>query len=127
VNLDRYKDDLDKLIQQGEKLYLALLVEAAPAAAKRSNLTEDTRATLPNVRIEYQAWYSEALTTIRQLLPDRVDDFVGYYKLPKPLQRKDQLNPSTYRISDYLQGISVSLGDKQIVWPAPGLVDTRLS
>jgi hypothetical protein len=115
VNLDRYKDDLDKLIRQGDRLYLALLMDAAPAAAKKAGWTEDKRATLPNVRTEYQAWYSEALTTIRQLLPDRVEDFVGYYKLAKPPQRKEQLNASTYRISDYLQGISVTQGDKQIV------------
>lgn len=114
ANLDRYKDDLDKLILQGEKLYLSLLIDVAPDAATRLKITDEKRKALPNVRQEYQAWYSEALAAIRQLMPDRVDDFISYYK-PLSLLRKEQLNASTYRIANYLQGISVSLGDKKIV------------
>jgi hypothetical protein len=114
MNLDRYKADLDKLILQGERLYLALLIQTTPSATKTLHITEETRKALPNVRQNYQAWYSEALAVIRQLMPDRVDDFIGYYKLSKPPQRKELLTPSTYRISDYLQGITVTQGDKTI-------------
>jgi len=64
------------------------------------------------VRKEYQAWYSESLAAIRQLMPDRAEDFVGYYKSSKSPK---ELNASTYRISDYLQGINVTHGDREIV------------
>ena len=110
MNLDRYKNDLDKLISNGEKLHLALLIEAVPTLSKQ--VTEERRKSLPDVRREYQAWYSEALTVIRQLLPDRVEDFIDYYKSLKP---RKELNSSTYRITDYLQRITATQGTRQIV------------
>lgn len=112
MNLDRYKNDLDRLITQGTKLYYALLLEAVPETAKRLKITDEDRKSLPNVTKEYQAWYSESLAVIRQLLPERVDDFVDYYKSSKAPK---ELNASTYRISDYLQGINVSRGGTQAV------------
>lgn len=61
---------------------------------------------------EYQAWYSEALAAVRQLMPDRVSDFIDYYKLAKSPK---ELDGSTYRIADYLQGISASRAGREIV------------
>jgi hypothetical protein len=49
---------------------------------------------------------------IRQLLPDRVDDFVAYYK---PLRPRKELNSSTYTISDFLQGITAQRGTQVVV------------
>jgi hypothetical protein len=112
VNIERYKEELDKLIMQGNKLYYALLIDSGPTAAKQLKLTDDQLKELPNVRREYQAWYSESLAAVRQLLPDRVEDFIGYYKSPRPPK---ELNASTYRISDYLQGINVTQGGREIV------------
>jgi len=112
VNIDRYKEDLDKLVLQGTKLYYAVLVEAVPTSAKQLQLTQEQLKELPNVRREYQAWYSESLAAVRQLLPDRVEDFIEYYKSPRPPK---ELNASTYRISDYLRGINVKHGDREIV------------
>ncbi len=57
---------------------------------------------LPSFSDEYQIWYSEAKAIVRQLLPDRIDDFVGYYE--KPRNRKE-ITYETYRISDYLLGL----------------------
>lgn len=112
MNIERYKKDLDRLIRQGTKLYYALALEAVPTAAKQLQITDEQRKELPNVKREYQAWYSESLAAIRQLLPDRAQDFIEYYKLSKPPK---ELNASTYRISDYLQGISASRGGEEIV------------
>jgi hypothetical protein len=112
VNLDRYKRDLDRLILQGDGLHLALLIETVPESAKQMNVNEEQRKGLPSVRKEYQAWYSEALAAIRQLMPDRAEDFIGYYK---PMPARKELNPSTYRISDFLQGITTSQGAREIV------------
>ena len=53
---------------------------------------------LPSFSSEYQIWYSEATAIVRQLLPDRLDDFTGYYE--KPTNRKG-ITYETYRISDY--------------------------
>ena len=54
------------------------------------------------------------MAAIRQLLPDRLEDFVGYYQLSRTPK---ELNASSYRISDYLQGINVTRAGQQIVGP----------
>jgi hypothetical protein len=86
------------------------MIESDPEFAKRLNDTQ--RDKLPSVRREYQTWYSEALALVRQLLPDRLEDFVGYYK---PLKARKGVDPSTYTISDFLQGINVTRGDRVVV------------
>jgi len=105
----RYKADIEKLIRQGDLLYYAILLEATPSRIK---ISDEEKKKLPNFRTEYQSWYSEALAMIRQLLPDRLQDFMSYYK---PLKPRKELNPATYTISDYLQGITASRGSSVIV------------
>src|SRR5258705_3501134 len=63
---------------------------------------------------EYQSWYSEARALIKQLLPDRLADFVRHYEKPKPRKTIDSEN---YRIEDALQGVSISSAtfDRSIV------------
>ncbi len=65
---------------------------------------------LPSFTDEYQGWYSEAKAIIRQLLPDRLDDFSGYYE--KPSGRKN-VTYETYRISDYLMSLTVTVGRRK--------------
>lgn len=52
----------------------------------------------------YQAWYSEALRVVEQLLPDRYDEFRALYRLDKSPKT---LDVSTYAISDYILGTLV--------------------
>ena len=37
---------------------------------------------LPVFSTDYQAWYSESMALIKQLLPDALDDFTMHYKNP---------------------------------------------
>jgi hypothetical protein len=55
----------------------------------------------------YQSWYPKAKVLVKQLLPDRLPDFVRHYEKPKP--RKDIIYEN-YRIEDYLQGLNVTRG-----------------
>lgn len=119
TNLERYKADLDKLIEFGEKLSMSL-----PRYAARSEFdkqvkkqlgekAEEFLKKLPDFCKEYQYWYSESKALIKQLLPDRLADFVRHYEKPKP--RKD-INFESYRIEDALQGITITRGyDKEKV------------
>jgi hypothetical protein len=112
-NLDRYKNDLESLIVKGNKLYLAMQADCFPeefkAALKKDpgNREPDILGTLPSFRETYQSWYSEAKALIRQILPDRLEDFVRHYEKPKP--RKD-ITHENYRIEDYLQGLTITQG-----------------
>ena len=63
---------------------------------------------LPEFTLDYQAWYSEAKSLVRQLLPDRLDDFIAHYEKPKASK---ELTGESYRISDLLIGLSVTAGE----------------
>ena len=67
---------------------------------------------MPSFKDDYQSWYSEALVLLRQLLPDRVADFVRHYEKPKGRKAIDYEN---YRIEDYLQGLRVTRGGEVVV------------
>lgn len=60
---------------------------------------------LPNFRSTYQGWYSRAQAVIKQVMPDRLSDFVSYFDVPKG--RKD-ITFQNYMIRDYLQGLQVT-------------------
>ncbi|WP_242927346.1 hypothetical protein [Pontibacter vulgaris] len=59
-----------------------------------------------SLRNSYQAWYSKALLVVKQVFPDRIDEFTNYYKNEK---RKD-ISYSSYTINDYLLNIVVRRG-----------------
>ena len=105
-NLEQYKDDLNQLIKTGRTLRLAMQLECNPGQVeevlKRIEKEEEVKAglqNLPSFSEGYQAWYSEAKALVRQLLPDRLDDFSGYYEKPK---LRKNITYENYRISDYL-------------------------
>lgn len=130
-NLDRYKKDLERLLAKGQSLSFALEAECFPKEARATlakqldeGKIDSFLAGLPNFSKEYQAWYSEAKALIRQLLPDRLADFVRHYEKPKP--RKD-ITYENYRIEDYLQGLTVTSGweRKKVVGPEAGVPHFR--
>jgi hypothetical protein len=119
-NLERYKKDLSALIAKGNKLHLAIQRECFPeefsrlSKQKLGKEVKDVVKNLPSFSEKYQSWYFEAKMLIKQLLPDRLSDFVRYYEKPKP--RKD-ITFENYRIEDYLQGLRVTRGAQIIVGP----------
>jgi hypothetical protein len=110
-NLDRYKNDLDLLIEKGEVLHNAIQAECFPEefekAAKKTfgDKAKAVVKALPDFKDAYQPWYSEAKALVGQLLPDRLTDFISHYEKPKA--RKD-VTYESYRIADYLQGLRVN-------------------
>ncbi len=107
---ERYKADLTKLVLTGKHIAIALQYDCDRATAVKTGLKE---AQLPNPRAAYQKWYSEALACVSQLLPDRVEDFISYYKPLKPRKALDRQN---YTMSDYLTGSTVRSPDG---WAVP--------
>ncbi|RYG60303.1 MAG: hypothetical protein EON60_07640 [Alphaproteobacteria bacterium] len=110
---DRYKADYQALMKRAELLQQAFLhyaydEEYEDAIRERfKGKKKEAQAyldSLPNFRKSYQAWYSEALSLLKQLLPDRVNDFVRLYEKPKG--RKD-ISYENYRIEDALQGLTI--------------------
>ena len=123
TNLDRYKKDLESLLSRGHELHLVMQVECFPdkveqllnkEKGKPKVKAKDILKDRPSFAAAYQAWYSEAKVLIKQLLPDRLGDFVRLYEKPKP--RKD-ITYESYRIEDYLQGLNVTRSGETVVGP----------
>ena len=118
--VDRYSADIERLVAKGEKLHLAMQHECLPdefeALLKKRLKGPQVDAllkSLPDFASEYQLWYSEAVATIRQLLPDRHADFVRLHEKPKG---RKAIEFGSYVMEDYLQGLRVtsSLGEVQV-------------
>lgn len=113
LNVERFKDDLQKLLDDGEKLELSLLVRAhgkdavAEALKLPAEKKKDAFKKIPSFNVAYEAWYSEAIVVVRQLLPDRLQDFRDHFEVPK--NRKD-ITYASYRIQDALNGLRVTRG-----------------
>ncbi len=94
-NLERYKKDLEELIYHGKRL-----LQSVSKDLYRSIINDVNRSPykdyfpdefheewkkieleeLPDFKMEYQTWYSEALTIIEQMIPGRKCDFIELYE-----------------------------------------------
>jgi len=121
INLERYKKDLKRLIDDGTQLLMAMqfafVRDAFKSDLKRVLKSEKKISEfikkLPSFSDNYQTWYSEALILLRQLLPDRISDFVKLYEKPK---NRKNITYENYVIEDALQGLYIrnALGEKVV-------------
>ena len=95
--LEKYKQDLENLIDLGRQLYQSLSKESP----ENRDVVSSKPKTVSYFQNKYQTWYSESLKVIKQLLPDRESDFVELYKKPKG---RKEINNESFRIVDYLTG-----------------------
>lgn len=129
-NIEKYKKNLDLLIAKGEGLQFSIEAECLPEQFENAYKGEEGKEVrelvkaLPSFTTSYQSWYSEAKAVIKQLLPDRLSDFVRLYEKPK--SRKD-ITFENYRIEDYLQGLSVTRGwqKEKVVGPEAAIPHFR--
>ena len=119
-NLEKYKKDLENLIKQGGLLHNAMQYECYPKqfvnqvseALKEKETCSKFISNLPSFNKEYQTWYSESLVVIKQILPDRLPDFISYYEVPK---NRKELKCVNYTIADYLQNLKATSFGEVIV------------
>ncbi|MDV4178103.1 hypothetical protein R1521_06235 [Rhizobium brockwellii] len=108
---DKFSNELDVLILDGEQLQNAIQYECHPTEFREAlkvigdkKKQEEFIQKLPNFKAAYQAWFSKSQAVIKQILPDRLTDFNSYYEFPKP--RKD-ISFQNYMIKDALQGLVI--------------------
>lgn len=112
-NLDRFQKDLDRLIALGRLLSASMRREVAKKEFEdsvRSQMKEDAEdflKSLPDFSSKFETWYSESLVLLKQLLPDRLNNFISLYEKPKG--RKD-ISFENYVIQDFIQGLIVTRG-----------------
>lgn len=123
LNIKRYEDDLKVLVAKASELELIMLAafmekDDAEAALLQAGIPEQAKKLIAgrsSFKNAYEGWYSESLSLLKQLLPDRVADFVDLYAVPKG--RKEIL-ASNYKMQDYLRGTTVTRsGGQRITGP----------
>lgn len=120
TNISKYKKDFDKLVNLGNDLLNAMKYACYPIEFQKSinrilqDKTSDYLKSLPDFKQQYQTWYSESKILIKQLLPDRLEDFIRYYEKPKT---RKEISCENYKIEDYLQGLSLTRGITVIAGP----------
>ena len=111
TNITKFKDELKRLFSEGQRLRYSLALDLnivdEPTKKKLNDLS------LPIFKEEYESWYSLAMQVVKQVLPDRFDDFVKKYKN----ERRKELDHLTYAISDYMIGVRATRGIDTIVEP----------
>ncbi|HNX00382.1 MAG TPA: hypothetical protein PLE74_01390 [Candidatus Cloacimonadota bacterium] len=110
--ISKYKMDIDNLIKKGQLLKAVIFYECYPEKLKAEPKKAEIIKDLPSFSSEYQTWYSEAKVIIKNLLHDRSDDFQRYYEAQR---NRKSIDADSYRIEDYLKGLTVSKGSVNIV------------
>jgi len=129
VNLQKYKDDLKKLVTQSELLLFSLASECGVDVVvddgvrkeklSKEKLKEYLKENKPiDFGAEYEKWYSEALEVIKQILPSRYEDFKLLYRDEK--RKSKDIDYLTYTMSDYMIGLTTTRG-----WEKTVVVDTK--
>ena len=111
-NITKYKEDLQSLIERGTLLLYGLYNEFS----SELKLDKATKQSINKLSFKnyYNSWYNESLAVIKQLMPDRLDDFISYYKQPK----RKTFDYETYTISDYLVGLIKKRGEIFVFKPS---------
>jgi len=97
---DNIKRRIDELLITGDKILLKVVVFCMEV--KKTSQRDFTY--FQDLSREYQTWYTEALAIVRQLMPDRLDEFEELYMKKS---RVKELNLLSYTISDFLMGFSL--------------------
>lgn len=106
-NLDKYRKEIQDLREEGLYLKFGLRNEMHInfTDSELEGLSEDIvkRIKKATFNDKYQKWYNASLAAIKQLLPDRMVDFISAYHLDAK-KGKDLTN---YGIEDYILGMTL--------------------
>lgn len=108
-NIAKFKDELKALIDEGELLRLSLALDLEVVDEATEKKLRELK--LPSFKETYERWYSVAMQVVKQVLPDRLLDFVKQYKDEK----RKQTDFLTYGVSDYMIGLRTKRGLETVV------------
>lgn len=110
--LDQLKKEIADLLSQGTRISCAWIVKCDPERVNK--VKPELLKMYADFKLsdEYQRWYTKALVAVKQLVPDRKDDFAGFYQYSGQAGKNDL--GTSFRIANALSGSTVSRGGKVI-------------
>jgi hypothetical protein len=103
TNLERFKNDIIKLNKLGEEMYFDLNFQTLEKNGElEDKYKEVAKRTNGSFRRNYQKWYTEACAVLKQLIPDRLAEFIQLYCGDG---KKNEFNAETYHIQNWLNGL----------------------
>jgi hypothetical protein len=111
TNLDKYKKELIHLIDQANILYYNMAYDLKLLTKDQMVEIDNSGTKIGDFKKVYQEWYTKSLAVIKQVIPDRLDDFIILFKNEK----RKITDFQTYTMSDYLIGLQTTRGIDVIV------------
>lgn len=111
TNLIRYKDDLKSLLDTAKLINhdFAFRSLSDDHVKKLNKEQQELKKKLTNFfEKNYQGWYTEAISVIKLLIPDRLTEFIELYKGDG---KHKEISGSTFNIQHWLKGIRASSDD----------------
>ena len=99
-NLEKYKKELNDLIELGDKMYLDLLTRNQK---KYKKIEKKVTGSFENL---YQKWYTVAYSVIEQIIPARLIEFKNLYLGDS---KKNTNSATSFTIQDWLNGIRAGI------------------
>jgi len=107
TNLKRFKDDLSKLISLGREMVFDVNIRTYDDPEQlKEEIQEAAKRLEGTFERNYQSWYSESLAVLKQLMPDRLEEFRHLYYGEGKRKKIDKF---TYNIQDWLTGTRAPL------------------
>lgn len=104
----------DLVLEGGEVVYTEYVRKKdrlGAKARKQVEKVEESVDTKKSVAAAYQGWYSRALPVVKQLAPDRYQEFEELYGKGTKEKVRDA---STFTIKDYLLGLRVTRAGEDV-------------
>ena len=112
-NLEKFRQEVQRLCRDGFLLKCGLLNEMGTPYSKKEleGVSEEMVLKIQQATFKdkYQKWYNVSLAVIKQLLPDRVTDFISAYHQDV----KKEKNLTNYGIEDYILGLTLTAYSKE--------------
>jgi hypothetical protein len=103
TNLDKYRKDLGVLLALGEEMSTDLSLRSMnEKSALKKDHKEVAKKLEGSFERNYQRWYTESSAVVRQLIPDRIEEFQSLYRGDP---KRKGINAITYWVQDWLNGI----------------------
>lgn len=96
---DDIKKEIERLFEEGKRLHNGLTVLDDVVLDKRKSLSDKDEKDMYFFIYDYEVWYTASLHIIKNIIPDRVNDFVFLYRGDK----RKEITWQNYTISDAIQ------------------------